>query len=312
MIPGTSDESAAAALVLLGVGAGEVCNMKWVRRGFFWAAVACCTWGCAAGADLGDGFEQEEDEQASVPMAKQTEAATTDSFIHVGGICSQRFVQPGGGKKSEGALGSWPQVDSVNAAVDQRDSMAVAVADLRQLLDERCDGQRWCYLYGYSNGAAVISKLLSIYDAERWNIVWVAISAGNEGGSELSASLGADLSQLLGLSCPLANEIAPSDLRPAWNHNDTAGNTFYQLGGRNQWWYTGGAIDFFDGMANDGAVAYHSSGGLREAYFVSDDDPWLCYEANAHYDQHEVAYNCQGYDLDHYEMKMQGIFELGG
>ncbi len=286
--------------------------MDRVRRCLWWATVACCTWGCAAGADLDDGFEQKEDEQANLPMAKQAAATATSSFIHVGGICSQHFVESGGGKKSEGALGNWPGVDSVSAAVDQRDSMSVAVADLRQLLDERCVQDRWCYLYGYSNGAAVISKLLSIYHAARWNIVWVASSAGNEGGSELSASLSADLGQLLGLSCPLANEIGPSDLRPAWNHNDTAGNTFYQLGGHDQWWYTGGAIDFFAGMANDGAVAYHSSGGLREAFFVSDDDPWLCYEASAHYDQHEVAFSCRGYDLDHYEMKMQGIFELGG
>lgn len=282
-----------------------------LARGLFICALAGCTVGAvgdpderAAASDHGD------DGRLDGAVASASKQAGVDHFIHIGGICSTGFVH--GGKKGGGALAQWPDVHSVDAQIDQRDSMSVAVVDLRAVLDDDCVGQDWCYLYAYSNGAAVVSKTLSVYDASRWNIVWAFAAAGNAGGSELSDSLAADLGGRLGFSCELARAIGPSQHRPGWNHNDTGGHTIYHIGGRHEWWYTGGFPDFFSGMANDGAVAYHSSGGLRHAYFVSDDDPWLCHQPSYHYDNHEVAFSCEGYDVDHYAMKMRGIAELGG
>ena len=48
------------------------------------------------------------------------------------------------------------------------------------------------------------------------------------------------------------------------------------------------------------------------SYAIDDDDPWLCYQPEYHYDNHEIAGPCAGYDLDHYAMKMRGVEELGG
>jgi hypothetical protein len=236
------------------------------------------------------------------------EAEGTTWFIHVGGMCSTSFSEG----KGDARLGEWPGRTSVDAAIDQRHSMSVAVSDLRELLDARCVGGDWCYLYTFSNGGAVVSKTLSVHDASRWNILWVLSSASNEGGSELSEASVASLGDFLGVTCDLSNDIGPSDHRAGWDHDDTGGNTIYLTGGYHEWWYTGGLPDFFSGMANDGAVSYHSAAGLNDVYAIPDDDPWLCYEREYHYDHHEIAFSCRGFDLDHYEMKQKGIDELGG
>ena len=271
--------------------------------------VASCvaSMGCAAVDDIDGGPPSEGDDGRRAAAVQASDA--TETFIHVGGVCSTGFEH--GGKKADARLGSWPGVVSVDAAVDQRTDMATAVEDLQQVLDQHCRGDGWCYVYAYSNGAAVVSKLFSLFEDDRWNILWAMTSAGNEGGSELSGGL-ADIGELLGVTCELAASISPSDHRAGWNHNDTAGNTVYQLGGFDEWWYTGGVPDFFAGSANDGAVAAHSSAGLNDTYYVSDDDPWLCFAPESHWDNHEIAYRCEGYDLDHYGMKIRGILELGG
>ena len=250
------------------------------------------------------------DAWAHAPRAAQQSAGNT-YFIHVGGMCSTSF---GGGKGSKGGsrLAELEGKISVDAPIDQTDSMTVAVPQMAAVLDEHCRGDDWCNIYTYSNGGAVVSKTLSVYDSSRWNVLWVLSSASNEGGSELSGSSTASLGDALGVTCNLSNDIAPSDHRPAWNHNDTGGNTFYLVAGYDEWWYTGGFPDFFSGMANDGAVAYHSSAGLNDTYFVPDDDPWACYQPQYHYDLHEVTYDCKGFDLDHNDMAMKGITELGG
>jgi hypothetical protein len=100
-------------------------------------------------------------------------------------------------------------VESVNAFVDQRTSMTSAVSDLRDELDRSCRGDDWCYLHGYSNGGAVISRTLATHEDDRWNVLWVLHTASNEGGSELSGGTLASLSATLGLSCELAIIAAP-------------------------------------------------------------------------------------------------------
>jgi hypothetical protein len=260
---------------------------------------------CACGPATGDPGEP----SPARPQLRSQQASGTTRFLHIGGMCSTSF---GDGKKGDSRLGQWAGRQSVDAAIDQRSSMATAVPQLKSLLDHYCTGGDWCHLYTFSNGGAVVSKTLSVYDASAWNILWVLSSASNEGGSELSDATVADLGSALGVSCSLSNQIGPSDHRSGWNHDDTGGNTIYLTGGHREWWYTGSFPDFFGGMANDGAVAHHSAGGLNDVYFVDDDDPWLCYEPEYHYANHEIAFTCRGFDLDHYQMKSKGITELGG
>lgn len=227
-----------------------------------------------------------------LPVAAQA----ANYFIHVGGVCSTGFL----GGKGGGYLGSFADYTSINAAVDQRDSMSTATAQMRTTLDTYCTGSNWCKIYTYSNGGAVISRTLSIYSTD-WNIYWVLNSASSEGGSELSST---GWAAEIFLGCGLAGDITPSDHRNGWNHNDTNNNTIYQIGGYDGWWYTSAFLPGED----DGAVAFHSAAGLISTYSVS----WMCYASQYHWTNHVIAWTCSGYDLDHYGMKMKGICNLGG
>lgn len=235
-----------------------------------------------------------------------------DYVIHVGGVCSTSFTTGNGGKSSLGHTGSWPGLVSIDAPVNQLDDMGTAVSDMADVLDAFCRGDSYCYLYGYSNGAAVISETLSIFEEDRWNVAWVLTSAGNEGGSELSESGLSVYGEMLGMSCALAGAVGPSDHRPSWNHHDTGGAMFYGVGGYEEYWYTGSFPDFFADGANDGAVAMHSSAGLAKPYFISDDEPWMCWADEAYYANHRAAFDCNGYDANHSDMKMLGLELMGG
>lgn len=235
----------------------------------------------------------------------------TTYMLHVGGVCSTSFTV---GKKGENGarIGQWDGITSVDLSVDQTGSMSVAVPQMIDHLDTYCTGADECLIYTYSNGGAVVSKAIALTESGRWNILWVLNAASNVGGSEIADNFLAAPLTALGFRCDLADEIGPSDFRNAWNHNDTDGATFYMLPGNKEWWYTGRVPDFFGGSANDGAVAYHSSAGLNDTYHVSDDDPWACYEATYHYENHVPAFTCEGLDLDHNEMISAGIDQLGG
>lgn len=246
----------------------------------------------------------------SLALVEKASATGRVSFVHVGGLCTRDFTSS---KKGDAVrLARFSGVESVDAQIDQRESMSSAVGQMRDVLDDRCTGADWCYLYGHSNGAAVISRTLALHPDDRWNVLWVLNAASNEGGSELSASIVADLADVTGLKCNLANNVGPTDHRAGWNHNDTAGNAVYHVVGYKETWYTGGFPDFFDGMANDGAVAYHSAAGLNDVWFVSDDAPWACYARDYHYDQHYITSTCEGFDLDHDAMQLRGVIDLGG
>lgn len=254
--------------------------------------------------------EEEASLEAGDPIAVKNGGGTT-YMLHVGGICSYSFTNSSKGD-GDARLGQWSGVESVNLEIDQTESMSTAVSQMIGHLDTYCTGDDECLLYTYSNGGAVISQALALTESGRWNILWVFGTASNEGGSEISDNFLAAPVTGLGFACRLADEIGPSDHRAGWNHNDTGGTLFYLLAGRDEWWYTGGVPDFFGGSANDGAVAYHSSGGLNDTYHISDDEPWLCYEQAYHFAGHQAAFTCEGRDLDHNAMKMAGIAELGG
>ncbi len=216
--------------------------------------------------------------------------------LHVGGICSQYFTQGGG------RLGSWAGITSVNLVVDQRTSMVTASSQLKSKLDLYCTGGNNCYIFAYSNGGAVVSKTLATYNVD-YNIVWVGNAASNEGGSELS---GGQLAEWVA-GCSLAGHITPSDLRPAWNHNDTNGTILYMTAGEVAAYQSLIALWPFVLGENDGVVGFHSAGGKAQAESTSN----VC--TGAHYANHVVPWACDGfYARDHFGMKMLYILRAGG
>src|SRR6188768_3649382 len=95
--------------------------------------------------------------------------ATADAAvydIHLGGICSTGWE----GGKGGGYLGYWAGETPVNAYVDQQNSMSTATTQFAQTLDTYCTNGNVCYIYTYSNGGAVLSRTLSIYETGRWAI----------------------------------------------------------------------------------------------------------------------------------------------
>jgi len=216
--------------------------------------------------------------------------------IHVGGVCSTDYLVGKGG----GTLGVWDDVISVNAVVNQRETMSRATDDLRDVLDENCTGNDWCTVFTFSNGGAMISRVLSIY-GERWNLLAVLATGSNEGGSELSrwGRVGEVFT-----SCAMLDQVSPTQHRSGWNHNDTAGVTFYMLAGNKCMapWLQCALLPGED----DGAVAFHSAGGMNDTYRVTE----LC--DSPLYDNHEIAYTCDGRRKTHYQLKNEGVCLAGG
>jgi len=219
--------------------------------------------------------------------------------IHVGGICSTNFTAGKGG----GYLGSWAGETSIDAPVDQQNSMATATANLASTLDAYCPstGQNTCYIYTYSNGGAVISRTFALFETARWRVGYVVASASNEGGSELGGT--GWIGEIFG-GCYLAGQIGPSSHRNGWNHHDTNGVTIGMIGG-NGWLAPFAQHSVLPGN-DDGAVAYHSAGGYASTGSYST----LC--GSGRYTGRQTWWSCGYGDLDHYEMKMKGICNDGG
>lgn len=233
------------------------------------------------------------------PLAVPAPATGTSGrtfAIHLEGLCSTSFHDG----KGDPRLGSWPGIESIAPEIDQRESMAVATSQLVEVLETYCTGEDWCFLYTYSNGGAVLSRTLSLHEGP-FNILFALNSASNEGGSELGGF--GWLGETVG-GCPLSGYVGPSDHRAGWNHHDTNGVTFYQIGGYDGWWYSSALLPGED----DGAVAYHSAG----AYVRRVATDWLCGAPEEHWASHFAAWTCEGYPLDHKGMKGKGICELGG
>ena len=198
--------------------------------------------------------------------------------IHLGGMCSTNFVEG----KGNGRLGVWPGETSINANVDQRDSMATATVQLAQILDTYCTGNNYCYVYTFSNGGAVLSRTLSIYSTP-WNIGYGMSSASNEGGSEIGGT--GWIGEIFG-GCTLAGHIGTSDHRNGWLSPYVQSSI---LPGH-----------------DDGAVAAHSAGG----YATTGSYSTLC--GSGKWTGHQIWWSCEYGSLNHYDLKMKGICNDGG
>ncbi|MFT3692665.1 MAG: hypothetical protein QM831_05960 [Kofleriaceae bacterium] len=216
--------------------------------------------------------------------------------IHMGGICSTGFS----GGNGNGRLGNWAGEVSVDAYVDQNNSMATASAQFASVLDTYCTGGNLCYVYTYSNGGAVLSRTLSLY-GNTWNIGYAVIAASNEGGSELGGT--GWLGQVFG-GCYLAGHIGPSDHRNGWNHYETRGDVFGMIGGDG--WLAPYAQSSILPGHDDGAVSEASSGGYNTTGSFSN----IC--GGGKYTNHQAWWSCEYGSLNHYDMKEKGVCNDGG
>ena len=233
-------------------------------------------------------------------MALPSVASATTYNIHLGGMCSTRFEGGKGGGSLETGIAGTP----IEAFIDQRsDHHAAAVEFKNEILDVYCTGNDTCRLLGYSNGGAVISKALSTWGMNngvpQYNLVYALNSGSNEGGSELANS--GWIAEIFG-GCDLADEIAPGDHRPAWNHHNTGGATIYTVAGRDSlgaWYDPRRATSALLPGEDDGAVSmaapYYSSSGSFDNGCQS-----------GRWTSHHAAWWCS-FSRDHYEIKMQGI-----
>lgn len=232
----------------------------------------------------------------AVSIALPVTAQAGTFVIQVGGICSTDFLGGTGG----GYLGTWAGIVSVDAQVDQTNSMVTATSGLSATLDTYCSGSNYCYVTGYSNGGAVISRTLAL-STHTWNIAYVANSASNEGGSQLGGT--GWLAEVFG-ECYLAGHIGPSDNRNGWNHNDTMGLTIGGIGG-DGWLFPYAQSAVLPGD-DDGAVSTASASGNNSADGIGD----LC--QGTKYTNHVVWWSCEYGDMNHYDLKMKAICNLGG
>lgn len=219
--------------------------------------------------------------------------ARADVFdIHLGGICSTNFGD---------TLGHWAGETSINAPIDQRDSMATATAQMAATLDTYCTGSNLCYVYVYSNGGAVMSRTLAL-NSQSWNIGYVAASASAEGGSELGGT--GFIGEVFG-GCTLAGHIGTSDHRNGWNHNDTHGIITGMIAG-NGWLAPFVQSAILPGH-DDGAVSEASAGGYTQTSGRSS----IC-EAAPKYANHQAWFSCEYGSLNHLDMKLKMVCNDGG
>lgn len=210
-------------------------------------------------------------------------------ILHLGGMCSQ------GWNDTLASKSGYTSID-VKAVQTNHSGLSDSSHSLGIYLDQCCTGSNLCYVVNYSGGDAVMGHRFA-NSGSNWNINWVGTSAGAGGGSALSGNFLADIFG----PCDYSGHLGRSEVRNAYNHNDTNGETVYHIGGYDGWWYTSWLLPGED----DGAVAYHSAGAVTSVTGTSS----MC--TGPKWTNHVTAWTCTGYNQDHYEMKDQFISNLG-
>ena len=224
-------------------------------------------------------------------VAMPASAFATNYLVYTGGLCMQRFAEG----KGSGYIHDHPSYVEVEAWIDQRSDHNAAVQEFkREILDVYCTNGNTCRLYGYSNGATVITQALSVYNTGQYNVVYSLMNGSNEGGSELSEN--GWMAELFG-GCDMADEIAPGDHRPTYNHHN--GGTVYQLAGIDSFSFPQNVTSAFLPGEDDGAVAMHSGGGFSSTGSRNS----AC--ESGRWTNHYAVWWCY-FDLDHYDLKMRG------
>ncbi|MCP4129676.1 MAG: hypothetical protein GY754_01550 [bacterium] len=215
-------------------------------------------------------------------------AAADTYYLHLAGNCSSNWGD---------TLGSWSNSTSINCQVNMNNSISQASGELEDYLDQYCTGDDWCYIMNYSAGDAVLGYTLA-NAAVQYNIVYAATAAGAGGGSDIAFSN----TMASYFTCDLAADLDPTTVRNMYNHNDTNSATIYRIGGYDGWWYTSWLLPGED----DGIIAYHSAGASTGTGSYNN----LC--GFSRWTNHQIAYTCGGYNLDHYEIKTKFVDLLGG
>ncbi|MFT5695204.1 MAG: hypothetical protein ACI9QQ_001179 [Myxococcota bacterium] len=210
-------------------------------------------------------------------------------ILHVGGMCSQGWNDQLANKSG------YTSID-VKAVQTNHSGLSDASHTAGIYLDECCTGSNLCYVLNYSGGDAVIGHRLA-NESTDWNLAWIGTSAGAGGGSEISGNFLADIFG----PCDYSGHLGTSEVRNAYNHNDTNGNTTYRIGGHDGWWYSSWLLPGED----DGAVAYHSAGSVTSTTSTSS----MCKAPK--FTNHVAAWTCSGYNNDHYAMKTKFISNMG-
>jgi hypothetical protein len=225
-----------------------------------------------------------------IGMISATEGFSANYILHLNGQCSQNWLDSSGARLSNAS-----GYTSINCFVDNTNTVAYAAGQFKtKYLDVYCKGSNWCYIINYSAGDAITKYTQAMY-APSWNIGYVITAAGASGGSEIAGSFGSLF------ACNLTKDLTVSKMRSMYNHNDTNGIAIYRTGG-----YKGifGSSALLPGE-DDGAVAYHSSAGCSSSGSFSRLD--TC----ARWTNHYIYGDGKGYYLDHYAMKMKGIYLRG-
>jgi hypothetical protein len=158
---------------------------------------------------------------------------------------------------------------------DGYNSISSQNSKIRDALDCFCTGGNWCYIATHSAGNLMLGYTLATYGGTSrlkrnakpntagqcgslngtsqtgWNIKWVRVASGAAGGSELADILAWATSE------PLSKDLKTTTARAMYNHNNTRDLMFYMYAGAKGNRYSGQLMG-----QDDGAVAYHSTGGV--------------------------------------------------
>lgn len=165
--------------------------------------------------------------------------------------------------------GPRPGVNAVAVAYDGHDCIANTNPKIVQAFDENCSGDdKWCYVVCHSAGCAQVGYAMDKFGktesgGNRWNIYWTLAAGSAEGGSEL-----ADLGHWTGSEC-MTKDLRTSKMRASYNHDNTLGTWRYMYAGARS--HSGAAV--ISGQ-DDGAVGYHSSGGVSKTGSFSNPSDW--------------------------------------
>jgi hypothetical protein len=147
-----------------------------------------------------------------------------------------------------------------------------------RVLNEHCRGNASCSIVCHSTGCPIAARTLDVYGngGASWNINRVLTLGSAEGGTELGDVVSSTPGMaLLLLSGWTATTLQTGFVRSAYDHNNTAGVTFFHVAG-----YDGGSYGTALIIAgqDDGVVPFHSACGYVKAFGAtqcSNDWEWV-------------------------------------
>jgi hypothetical protein len=207
---------------------------------------------------------------------------------------SDQTIKPWGADgywTGEGVTPSGPNPVVVN--YHARAYVWIANAAIRYEMYRHCTGTQECIIACHSAGCAHTGYALTLFDDGRFNVLRVIAGGAASGGSELASIDGGLITGDLGAN------LGVSAMRGLYDH-DALNVVVDCLAGA-----AGGIQSVALPGEDDGAVAYHSAGGAREALSYCNSETLTCYElpigfvAGVHFVNHRVEYRDDDILYDH-------------